>query len=123
MEYLSSKPYCLTDEDILWVGSTLADMMPAMCTTADDIKRTRNDGYAAMINCANHDNQSIEYYRSCIDAGVLYALVPLHLRNEMTDLLCNQLNFTGIIIHDESTLRDNLIQFLSLQAALGLHKS
>jgi|GEM_PF-3045971 len=121
MEYLSGKPYYLTDEDILWVGTTLADMMPIECYDAEEIKRTSNEGYAAMMRCDKLDADAIERYRACINAGVLYAIAPVHQHDKIETILHNQLGFTGIIINNEATLREELIQFLGLQAALGLH--
>jgi beta-N-acetylhexosaminidase len=68
MEHLSKKPFYLTDEDILWVGNTLADMpeegritrlvippnhvfplVPIIRKSADRIKQKRNEGFAAYI--------------------------------------------------------------------------
>jgi len=121
MEHLSGKPYYLTDEDILWVGTTLADMMPIECRDVEEIKRTSNEGYAAMMRCDKLEAEAIEYYRACIDAGALYAITPLHMHDKIENILRGQLDFTGIIINNEATLRDDFIQFLGLQAALGLH--
>ena len=123
MEHLSEKPYFLTDEDILWIGTTLADMMPTECADAMHVKRVINEGYAAMMRCDKCDDIAMQHYQSCIDAGVLYARVPLHAYEESFRILRDQLSFTGIIYHDESKLRDEIIQILSLQAALGLHKT
>jgi len=121
MEHLSGKPYYLTDEDILWVGTTLADMMPVECADAEAVKRAVNEGYATMIRCDKTNNDALAFYQRCIEAGVLYAHVPDGIYNEMTQILRDRLNFNGMIIRNETLIRDNFIQVLGLQAALGLH--
>jgi len=121
MEHLTGKPYYLTDEDILWVGTTLADMMPVECHTAAEVIRASSEGYATMIRCDQQDASAMERYGACIDAGVLYVWVPFHLRDDMAHALRDQFGFNGVILHDEAALREDFIRALGIQAALGLH--
>lgn len=126
MEHLSHKPYYLTDEDILWVGNTLADMMPAPCAGADAVKQALSEGRAAMFFCVKWDADALENYRTCIDAGAMYARVSGIEFEEAKRILCDDLGFNGIVYidgeHGDDELRASIIQNLSLQAALGLHK-
>jgi len=68
MEHLQNKPFFLNDEDILWVGNTLADLSdekkielliitqqsklpfaPVGCTNASRVKALQNAGFAALV--------------------------------------------------------------------------
>ena len=112
MEFLTKKPFFLTDEDILWVGNTLADMLPTECFDAAQVKQLHAEGRASLVAYKPQD----ENFRACVDAGVLY------VRAASADILVE--NFNGIVITfaQEQKLRDEFINFLAVQATLGLHK-
>ena len=126
MEHLTKKPYYLTDEDILWVGNTLADMTPAECADADQVKQALREGRAAMFVCTSWDADALARYQACINAAALFARVPAGEAAAAARVLRDELGFNGIIIegnaHADENLREEMIKNLSLQAALGLHK-
>jgi hypothetical protein len=125
MEYLTKKPYFLTDEDILWVGNTLADMMPTECTDAAEVRKLQLEGRPAMVVCNRWDGEALAFYAECITAGVMFFRVAVSDNQQAEEILTNQLHFNGIILcgkNAEDALREESIKILSLQAALGLHK-
>ena len=126
MEYLTEKPYYLTDEDILWVGSTLADLMPVECANAEEVRARRIEGRATVISCYQWDETACTRYASCIEAGVLFIRIKPEDTANADEILIQHMGFNGLLLsagsRTDESLREEIIKILSLQAALGLHK-
>lgn len=141
MENLSRKPFYLTDEDILWVGDTLADMSEeeriAMRTDAkralplveipphshEKVKPIQNEGSAAVFLCENWDEPAIEQYRACINAGAMCARAVPRDRETAAQILYGELGFNGVVFMGNTVIeadnREACIKILGLRAGLG----
>jgi len=93
MEHLSRKPFFLTDEEILWVGNTLADKT--------DEERITHLQHAIGSPFDFTDHPELE---ACL-------VFPAYI---------NEAIQSGTLPPDD--VREVMIQILGTQAALGLHK-
>ena len=104
MEHLQKKPFYLNDEDILWVGNTLADLddeeriemmiitpqnmlpfAPVLCTQAEGVRAVQNAGFAALVV----DFAGDEKGAACINEGVMAIQVAPGF---------NRMDFNGLVV-------------------------
>ena len=112
MEHLTKKPFFLTDEDILWVGSTLADLSlaqrvnrllythgeaftftPVLEMNPHQVRHLINKGEIPYINYDSVDDKN--NFMACFDAGLMAVMVN---PSNICDFILQHASYNGLII-------------------------